>query len=312
MARLIPPGATLVFGADDPRDRRSGRQLTAKGCDRAAGRSSQPHVSRCFGLTWGAMRLLVPVPWSRRVWARPCLPARCWPAEKPGQRRHKTSLDWVRQRRPQVRRWLPGPRRVLVVEGGWAAVSRALVWVKLHVMLGSRRRWKAAWSHPPGPQPPGKRGGTPWKGPRPRGLQGGAERSEAPWEPVEVPWSGGQRTQRWVVSRTALWDTPGLPPVAIRDVLGADPEGKRRMEAFVCPDLQATPAQILAWVVRRWSGEATCAEARPPLGLETPRPWSDQAIARTTPVLLALFSLVTVLALQLSRDAPIPVPVTAW
>ena len=47
-------------------------------------------------------------------------------------------------------------------------------------------------------------------------------------------------------------------------------------------------------------------------GLETQRQWSDQAIARTTPVLFALFSLVTVLALRLSHDGQIPVPVTAW
>ena len=35
-------------------------------------------------------------------------------------------------------------------------------------------------------------------------------------------------------------------------------------------------------------------------------------MARTTPVLLGLFSLVTLLALQLSHDSQIPVPVTAW
>jgi hypothetical protein len=37
-----------------------------------------------------------------------------------------------------------------------------------------------------------------------------------------------------------------------------------------------------------------------------------QASARTTPVLLALFSLVTVLPLRLSQGGQIPVPVTAW
>jgi hypothetical protein len=62
----------------------------------------------------------------------------------------------------------------------------------------------------------------------------------------------------------------------------------------------------------RWAVEVTCEEGRAQLGLETQRPWSDQAIARTTPVLLALFSLVTRLALRLSQDGPIPVPVTAW
>jgi hypothetical protein len=127
-----------------------------------------------------------------------------------------------------------------------------------------------------------------------------------------VDWYGGQRKQLWVFSHTALWYTPGLPPVELRFVLVCAPEGKRRMEAFFCTDLQTTPAQILAWVIRRWSVEVTFEEARAPLGVETQRQWSDNAIARTTPVLLALFSLVTVRALQLSTDGQIPVPVTAW
>ena len=84
------------------------------------------------------------------------------------------------------------------------------------------------------------------------------------------------------------------------------------MEAFFCTDLQATPVQILAWVVMRWSVEVTFEEGRAQLGLETQRQWSDQAIARTTPVLLGLFSLVTLLALQLSHNGQIPVPITAW
>jgi hypothetical protein len=100
--------------------------------------------------------------------------------------------------------------------------------------------------------------------------------------------------------------------VEIRFVLVADPEGKLRMEAFVCTDPQATPVQILEWVVMRWSVEVTFEEARAHLGLETQRQWSDLAIARTTPALLAVFSLVTVLALQLSQGGQIPVPVTAW
>ena len=62
----------------------------------------------------------------------------------------------------------------------------------------------------------------------------------------------------------------------------------------------------------RWSVEVTFEEGRAHLGLETQRQWSDQAIARTTPVLLALFSLVTVLALKLSHGGEIPVPLTAW
>jgi hypothetical protein len=309
---LVPPGATIVLGADDTVERRSGRKIRAKGCYRDAVRSSHKQVIRCFGLKWVSMMLLVPVPWSQRVWALPFLTALCWPAEKSKRRRHKTSVDWVRQMMKQVRRWLPGRQLVLVVDGGFAAVSLALACVQHQVTMVSRLRWDAALYHRPEPQPPGKRGPKPTKGKRQRSLQGWAERSDTPWEAVEVEWYGGQLKTLWVFSRTALWYTPKLPPVEIRFVMVCDPEGKLRMEAFFCTDLQATTVQILQWVVMRWAVEVTFEEGRAHLGLETQRQWSDQAIARTTPVLLALFSIVTLLALRLSQGGPIPVEATAW
>ena len=141
---LVPPGATIVLGADDTGDRRAGRQIRAKGCDREAGRSSHTPVLRCFGLTWGSMRLLVPVPWSRRVWALPLLTAWGGPAEASKRRRHTTSGAWVRPRMQQVRRWRPGRRLVWVADGGLAAVALALAWVKPQVVMVSRLRWAAA------------------------------------------------------------------------------------------------------------------------------------------------------------------------
>ena len=58
-----------------------------------------------------------------------------------------------------------------------------------------------------------------------------------PWEPVEVDWYGGQRTQLWVFAHTALWDHTVVAPGASRYVLVADLEGKLRLEAFFCTDL---------------------------------------------------------------------------
>src|SRR2546430_139706 len=223
---LVPPGATIVLGADDTVERRSGRQIRAKGCYRDAVRSSHTHVIRCVGLTWVSMMLLVPVPWSQRVWALPLLTALCWPAQKGGRRRHKTSIDWVRHMMQQVRRWLPGQRLVVVVDGGFAAVSLALAWVTHHVVMVSRLRWEAALYHPPAPPPPGTHGRKTTTGPRQRRPQAWANRRDTPWETLEVDWYGGQRNTLWVFSHTALWYTPGLPPVDMRDVLVADPEGQ--------------------------------------------------------------------------------------
>lgn len=309
---FVPPDATIVLGADETVERRSGRQIKAKGCYRDAVRSSKKHVVKCFGLKWVAMMLLVPVPWAGRVWALPFLTVLCWPPKSRHQRRHKSSVDWVRQMMKQVRWWLPERLLVLVVDGGFATVALALACVANAVVMVSRLRLDAALYHPPGPQPASKRGRKPTKGARQRSLKVWAARADTPWKSVVVNWYHGERKTLQVFSRTALWYTSGWVPVAIRFVLVRDPAGRLADAAFVSTDLQATPPQIIEWVVMRWSVEVTFEEARAHLGLETQRQWSDKAIARTTPVLLGLFSLVTVLALRLCPTGHIPVETTAW
>ncbi|MYE02574.1 MAG: hypothetical protein F4Y03_15125, partial [Alphaproteobacteria bacterium] len=91
---------------------------------------------------------------------------------------------------------------------------------------------------------------------------------------------------------TAIWYRPGTPPKAIRWVLVRDPDGERELQAFFCTDIDMDPAEILATLVRRWQVEVTFQELRAHLGLETQRQRSDAAIARTTPVLCGLYSLV--------------------
>ena len=58
--------------------------------------------------------------------------------------------------------------------------------------------------------------------------------------------------------------------------------------------------------------EVTFEETRAHLGMETQRQWSDLAIARTTPVLLGLFSMVALMADRLIKSQVIPVRTAAW
>ena len=81
---------------------------------------------------------------------------------------------------------------------------------------------------------------------------------------------------------------------------------------FACTDQVADPITILQLFVRRWSVEVTFAEVRRHLGVETQRQWSDLAIARTTPCLLALFSLVTLLASKLAARGLVLPRRAAW
>ena len=58
--------------------------------------------------------------------------------------------------------------------------------------------------------------------------------------------------------------------------------------------------------------EVTLHEVREHLGVETQRQWSDLAILRTTPALLALFSLVTMMAHRHARRRKLPLRQAAW
>ena len=92
------------------------------------------------------------------------------------------------------------------------------------------------------------------------------------------------------VLNRAVWSPLALP---IRWVLLRDPQGRYESIALLCTDPVVSPAAIPAWFVQGWQLEVTFEEARRHLGLETQRQWADQAIGRTTPLLLGLFSWIT-------------------
>ncbi len=83
-------------------------------------------------------------------------------------------------------------------------------------------------------------------------------------------------------------------------------------QALLSANITLTAPQIVEWFVWRWQREVTFKEARPHLGIETQRQWSDLAILRTTPALLGLFSLVTLFAHQLLQDQALPPRSAAW
>jgi hypothetical protein len=100
--------------------------------------------------------------------------------------------------------------------------------------------------------------------------------------------------------------------VPIRWVLIRDPQGKFDTQALLSTDLTLSALEIVTDFVQRWQLEVTFEESRAHLGMETQRQWNDRAIARTTPTLLALFSIVTLMAQGLGATGAIIVRQTAW
>lgn len=125
-------------------------------------------------------------------------------------------------------------------------------------------------------------------------------------------WYGKSDCALEIATGTCVWYHSGLLVVPIRWVLVRDPSGALKPKAFLCTDLEADATSIVQWSVKRWSVEVTFAEVRRHLGVETQRQWSDKAIVRTTPVLLGLFSVVTLLANQLQHQGGVSVRQSAW
>jgi hypothetical protein len=297
------PDGPVVVGLDDTIERRRGACIAAKGIYRDPVRSSRGHFVKASGLRWLSVMLLAPVPWARCVWGLPFLtvlaPSERYAAEQ--GKRHKKLTDWGRQALLQVARWLPDRRVVAVADSSFSAIA-LLRDLAPHLTVVTRLRLDACLCDPPPPRRPRQRGRSPVTGARLPSLADRLHSRHTPWRQVSIDGWYGHSTHRLdIASGAALWHHPGRR-VAIRWVLVRDPSGEKEPQAFLCTDPQAEPVDILRWFVRRWRMETTFEEARRHLGMETQRQWSDLAILRTTPALLALFSLVTLWASQLAGE----------
>ena len=210
-------------------------------------------------------------------------------------RRHKKLTDRARQLLVLVARWLPERRLVAVADSSYAAIE-LLAAVCRRLTVVTRLRLDARLFDPPLPRRPGTRGRPRVSGARQPTLAERLADPETRWRRVTIAgWYGRAERQVDLVSGTALWHHPGKQ-VPIRWLLVRDVAGEFEPQGFLCTDPGADPLDVLRWFVRRWSVEVTFAEVRRHLGMETQRQWSDLGIARTTPALLGLFSLVTLWA----------------
>src|SRR3954470_3559895 len=311
------PSGPLVLGLDDTIERRWGARIRARGIYRDPVRSSDSHFVKTSGLRWLSLMLLAEIPWAGRVWALPFLillaPSERYDQKR--QRRHKTLPAWGRQMVLQLRRWLPERSIVLVVDSSYAALEflGALANRRQPITCITRLRLDAQLYAPAPPRYRGQIGRPRRKGKRLPSLRQRITDRRTRWQSITVPhWYGvGPRTIQ-VATGTAVWYRVSLPVVPLRWVLIRDPQQQFRTQALLCTDREVAPAQIVQWFVLRWQLETTYAEVRAHLGVETQRQWSDLAIARTTPCLLALFSLITLLASELHQRGKLPLRSSAW
>ena len=296
----------MVFGIDETMERRRGRRISALCVYRDAVRSSESQVVKTTGLRWISLMWLANIPWAHRTWALPVLTALAPPEQYHRQvgLPHKKITDWARQMILQLRRWLPTRRIVVVADRNYAALELLNFCQSLTqpVTLITRLRLDAALYEPPPTRLPGQIGRPRIKGQRLPSLIDLLGNDDVNWDRVSVVWHDGTVRTLKLGSQTAHWYSWGRPPEPIRWVLIQDPLGQLQTQALLCTETSVDPIQVVQWFMLRWRVEVTFQEIREHLGVETQRQWSDRAIARTTPLLLGLFSWVTLAANLLHQE----------
>jgi hypothetical protein len=304
----------LTLAIDETLERRKGKKIKAKGYYRDAVRSSEKNIVKCMGLKWMTLTVLIKLPWSERRWALPFMTV-LEPSEecdKKANRRHKTSIRWSIQMLNQVRRWLPTIALTLLADGGFATAQFCWECIRMKISLVSRFRKDTRLYDFPAEVPKGTRGRRAKKGNQLMSFKEMAKCKDLPWQDMEIKGYGGKQSKIQYLTNVSLWCVPGFEPIPVRWVLIIDPTEKNDPLPLFSTNFELEAKEIIELFIERWSIEVTFEEVRAHLGVETQRQWSDGAIARTTPALMGLFSLLSLMAAELLNGKELEKGNAAW
>src|SRR6187402_3703976 len=234
-------------------------------------------------------------------------------AEKyPVVKRHKTMTNYVCQVVKLLSKWLPGRKITIVGDSAFATYALANTCIKNNIGLVSRMRVDARTFKFPDASK--GRGRKKIVGDRLPTFKEMSEDPSTPWEDMEVDWYSESKKKLQVISGICLWYGYGIKPVPIKWVLTRESKDNDTVTVLFSTDIEMTKETIIKIFVSRWSLEVTFEESRRHLGMETQRQWSDKAIERTTPCILASYSVVNLVVLESLKmsEKTIPIQKSSW
>jgi hypothetical protein len=312
--RLAPHG-TLLLAADDTLCRKRGLGLFGAGMHHDPLLSSKALKVFSWGHDWVVLALLVRLPhWApTKVFALPLLfrlyvnVQGCTKGRKKSRAGKKTPAGrrkkWRRPKgsshrtRPEllvemvrlVAAWFPERPFVVCADSAYAGKS-VLQQLPATVDLISQVHPQGVLYALPGPKGDGQRGAPRKKGNRLPDLNGWADDPGSPWQELAFD-QYGLHTTLAVKVQQALYYTAGKDRL-LTVILTRDRQGKRPDHRFYCTRLDWTAREVLSAYASRWALEVTFAAAKQTLGLQDPANRLPQAVKRTAPMALLLYSLV--------------------
>lgn len=298
LAKLIleqlPPDAPVELAVDDTTAEHRGARVYGKACHRDAVRSSHGYVQRKWGHRWVVLSILLPMPGCSRPWALPVLCAlyRSPRLNQQEQRRHKVPADLARSLVAFLIHQFPTRHFVLLGDGHFSSHDLAdfAARHRQHLTLIGRLREDARLFEKP-KHARRVRCSTPRHLRRLAAPEVACRGKPRRW--VHVAWYGASVRRVGLISSCGLWYRAGAQAY-VRWVSVLDPHSGRT-DYFYSTDPTLAPEQIVRRYARRWNLEVSFQEIREHLGFESTRQWKQRSVLRAAPLLLGLYSVITLL-----------------
>jgi Transposase DDE domain len=224
-------------------------------------------------------------------------------------KRRKSFVDYTCQMIKMIMDWLGNIERDIffTADGNFATFSISDTCIGLNAKFISRLRWNASLYETNFSQGTRRRRVKGKKLPSPEMMLNDPDQK---WMRASVKWYGGLCHEVEYLTGVAIWYKAGKKPLRIKWVILRDPLGKSESTVLMCTDEKVPASKIIEIFVLRWNIEVTFEEVHDKLGWGSQRHWSDKAIARITPSLLALYSMTCLIGL--SNVEVIKKEETAW
>lgn len=308
LVQMLAQGSPVRIAVDDTLAPKKGAHVFGIGSHLDAVRSTKRFRVFCFGHCWVVLAVLLPVPFSSRVWALPVLfrlyrnKKEC--AKKGHRYRKKTEL--AREMLDVFVSWV-GTRHVeLAADSAYCndTVMRALP--PSVILLGSMRPDAVLTTVPDAKRCPQKRGRPRKRGdllPKPQGIGRDGRR---PWKTCEATLYGKRRRVHYKECCGQWYRACGIR--LLRIVIVQVSSGALDFRVFFSTDPSMTVAQILEGYAGRWSIEVTFKNLKQLLGFADSQARKKQAVERTAPFVGLTYTVLVIWFAQRAHSTQLAAP----
>lgn len=288
-------GPVVKLTLDDTLTRKRGLKVFGAGMHHDPLQSTRKVAVLSWGLNWVVLAVVVRIPWCpERVFSLPVL-VRLYLNRKAAAARglaYRSRPELAVELLEQLGCAHPERRFHVIVDSAYGGQS-VLRSLPLNFDLTSRMLLNTRLYDPPPPRRPGTNGRPRKRGaPQPSPEQMIQQRGRR----ILLNLYGRRDRIRLVETEARVHSVPYRP---LKVVVVESLSGYRRIQAFYSTCVEQTAEQVLTDYARRWSIEEAFQGSKTHLGFEQPQSWTRQAVRRTAPMALLLYSLVV---LWFARD----------